>query len=74
MTDFETPTVEHSGLRYKIQFRQVSGVWQQRHVWYPCDNPAYPFANVYRVDPWIKSLPSGPPEHAYSVNDAEATA
>lgn len=52
---YETPITEACGLRYKIQRRQIEGIWQQRHIWYPCANPAYPCRNYYHEDEWIRS-------------------
>lgn len=58
MDIWETEIREHSGLRYKIQMRNNQGLWQQRHVWYPCETtePAYGgVVNHYHEDEWIKS-------------------
>ena len=34
-TVYETEVISAAGLCYKIQKRQIYGVWQQRHIWYP---------------------------------------
>lgn len=64
METYETPIKEQSGLRYKIQVRNNQGVWQQRHIWYPCETspPAYGGAvNFYREDEWIRTVPQREP-------------
>lgn len=61
---YETPVTEQSGLRYKIQVRYFHGLWQQRHVWYPCEHSAPAWggaANYYHEEEWIKTVPQRKP-------------
>lgn len=57
-----TRIIEHHGLKYRIEMRDNSGVWQQRHVWYPA--PAT-FVNCETAEEWILSSPTGPPRPDY---------
>lgn len=62
---YETAITEQSGLRYKIQVRNFHGLWQQRHIWFPCEHsePAYGGAvNRYREDDWIRTVPQRAPD------------
>jgi hypothetical protein len=68
MDMYESKIVEQSGLRYKIQLRKNEGIWQQRHIWYPCEHsqPAYACLDYYREDEWIKSTQGQPDSAVYS--------
>lgn len=73
MQIFETGISEFSGFKCKIQMRCNHGIWFQRHVWYPCDNPAYDFLNYYREDEWIKSGTGlSAPDKRFRVVEAQA--
>ncbi len=50
-TIHETSIREFSGLKCRIQVRQVAGVWQQRHIWYPA--PAT-YVEEITADNWIR--------------------
>jgi hypothetical protein len=56
MKIYETDFRKFSGLCCKIQMRQVSGVWQQRHIWFP----PTPHVTTKSVEPWIKSIQTPP--------------
>lgn len=68
MEILESKIVEQSGLRYKVQLRKNQGIWEQRHIWYPCEisKPAYPFLDYYREDEWIKSVQMQPDPAVYA--------
>lgn len=63
MRTYETRIKDNGDLRYKIQLRCVSGVWQQRHIWYP------PTPNVRSptAEPWIRSTQSGNPGFGFEL-------
>lgn len=63
MEIFETKLLKFSGLCCKIQMRNVSGIWQQRHIWYP----PTPFITEERIDPWIRSIQIPPGKHFHPV-------
>ncbi len=51
---YTTNIKEHSGLKYRIEMRQVYGTWEQRHIWYPAPD-TYVTEGTTRVEDWIKS-------------------
>ena len=55
MSTYQTDITEAAGLRYRVQLRCVSGVWQQRHVWYPA--PATPYFTEPAAEEWIRGAP-----------------
>ena len=46
---YQTGILTFSGLRCRIQMREIPGGWQQRHVWYP----PTPHVETVSVEEWI---------------------
>lgn len=59
-----TAIIQHSGLKYRIEKRQVGDIWQQRHVWYPA--PAT-FVTEETADEWITVRGIASPDHHYQA-------
>ena len=43
-----------NGLKYRIQMREVHGIWEQRHIWYPAPETYVSKPTVDHAG-WIKS-------------------
>jgi len=50
---YTTEIREHNGLKYRIEMRRNTGIWQQRHIWYP--TPESHFTEI-TADRWIRSI------------------
>lgn len=66
MEVYQTRIFEASGLKYRIQMRQNSGLWQQRHIWFPAPST---YVSEPRAGEWILSTQI-PPGESYMSTDA----
>ena len=66
MNALQTDIIETAGLRYRVQLRCVSGVWQQRHIWYP----PTPHVAEPTAEEWIRGAPPG--DRFRPVDDLDA--
>lgn len=67
MEIYETDRLTFSDVCCKIQMRYRSGVWEQRHIWYP------PTLAVIEesIGPWIRSVQIPPGNQYHLVNQGE---
>ena len=49
-TIFQTEIIEHSGLKYRCQLREVHGGWEQRHIWFPAQST---YVDTPTASDWI---------------------
>ena len=63
MTVYETDRREFCGLACVIQKRRISGVWQQRHIWFP------PTTHITQPTPeeWIRAAIQRTPTPDWTV-------